>query len=69
VEIGWALRRKVWGRGYATEIGRAGLDHAFSVPGVEGIVAYTEVHNARPLPARVARRAGAKAVNAYRGRR
>jgi [ribosomal protein S5]-alanine N-acetyltransferase len=31
VEIGWALRREVWGRGYATEIGRAGLDHAFSV--------------------------------------
>ncbi len=47
VEIGWALRREVWGRGYATEIGRFGLDHAFSVPGVEEIVAFTEVHNAR----------------------
>src|SRR5215203_6327629 len=30
VEIGWALRRVVWGRRYATEIvGRAGLEHAF----------------------------------------
>ncbi len=47
VEIGWALRQGVWGRGYATEIGRAGLDHAFSVPGVEEVVAFTEVHNAR----------------------
>ena len=47
VEIGWALRREAWGRGYATEIGRAGLDHAFSVPGVEEVVAFTEVHNAR----------------------
>ena len=47
VEIGWALRQEVWGRGYATEIGRAGLDHAFSVPGVEEVVAFTEVHNAR----------------------
>ena len=47
VEIGWALRRAAWGRGYATEIGRAGLDHAFSVLGVEEVVSFTEVHNAR----------------------
>ena len=47
VEIGWALRQEVWGRGYPTEIGRAGLDYAFSVPGVEEVVAFTEVHNAR----------------------
>ena len=47
VEIGWALRQEVWGRGYATEIGRAGFDQAFSVPGVEEVVAFTEVHNAR----------------------
>jgi RimJ/RimL family protein N-acetyltransferase len=49
VEIGWALRQEVWGRGYATEIGRAGLDLAFSVPGVEEVVAFTEVHNTRSL--------------------
>src|SRR5215212_5382538 len=48
VEIGWALRQEVWGRGYATEIGRAGLDHAFSVLlGVEEVLAFTEVHNVR----------------------
>ena len=47
VEIGWALRQEVWGRGYATEIGRAGLEYAFSVLGVEEVVAFTEVHNAR----------------------
>jgi RimJ/RimL family protein N-acetyltransferase len=47
VEIGWALRQEVWGRGYATEIGRAGLDHTFSVLGVEEVVAFTEVHNVR----------------------
>ena len=47
MEIGWALRQEVWGRGYATEIGRAGLDHAFSVLGVEEVVAFTEVHNVR----------------------
>ena len=47
VEIGWALRQEVWGRGYATEIGRAGLDHAFWFLGVEEVVAFTEVHNVR----------------------
>jgi putative restriction endonuclease len=35
------------GRGYATEIGRFGLDHAFSVLGVEEVVSFTEVHNLR----------------------
>ena len=48
VEIGWALRQEVWGRGYATEIGRAGLDHGFSViGGVEEVVSFTEAHNMR----------------------
>jgi RimJ/RimL family protein N-acetyltransferase len=47
VEIGWALRRAFWGRGYATEIGRAGLGYAFSVLGVEEVVSFTEVHNVR----------------------
>lgn len=47
VEIGWALRQALWGHGYATEIGRAGLDFAFSVLGVGEVVSFTEVHNAR----------------------
>ena len=47
VEVGWALRQAVWGCGYATEIGRAGLDYAFSVLGVDRVVSFTEVHNAR----------------------
>ena len=47
VEVGWALPQAFWGRGYATEIGLAGLDHAFSIPGVEEVVAFTEVHNVR----------------------
>src|SRR5215470_13677785 len=28
LEVGWTLRREFWGRGYATEAGRAALDHA-----------------------------------------
>ncbi len=38
VELGWALRQALWGRGYATEIGRAGLGYAFSVLGVDQVV-------------------------------
>lgn len=28
LEVGWAVRQALWGRGYATEIGRAGLAFA-----------------------------------------
>lgn len=47
VEIGWALRREFWGRGYASEIGRAGLAFAFDVLGVQAVVSCTVRHNAR----------------------
>jgi RimJ/RimL family protein N-acetyltransferase len=47
LEIGWALRREFWGRGYAAEIGRAGLEFAFDVLGVEAVVSCTVRHNVR----------------------
>lgn len=47
LEIGWALRRQFWGRGYASEIGRAGLDFAFRVLGVRAVVSCTVRHNLR----------------------
>ena len=47
VEIGWALRREFWGRGYASEIGRAGLAFAFDVLGVQAVVSCTVRHNTR----------------------
>ena len=47
VEIGWALRREFWGRGYASEIGRAGLEFAFDVLGMRAVVSCTVRHNAR----------------------
>lgn len=47
VELGWALRGGFWGRGYAAEIGRAGLAFAFDVLGVEAVVSCTVRHNLR----------------------
>lgn len=49
VEIGWALRSKFWGHGYATEIGRAGLDYAFHVLDQRAVVSCTDVDNARSV--------------------
>lgn len=47
LEIGWALRHTFWGRGYATEIGRAGLDFAFGELGADEVVSFTEARNTR----------------------
>lgn len=47
LEIGWALRRGFWGRGYAAEIGRAGLAFAFDVLGAQAVVSCTARHNVR----------------------
>lgn len=45
LEVGWAVREEHRGRGYATEIGRAGLDLAFGPLDAAEVVAFTEVHN------------------------
>jgi len=47
LEIGWALRRQFWGCGYASEIGRAGLEFAFGQLGVQAVVSCTVRHNVR----------------------
>jgi RimJ/RimL family protein N-acetyltransferase len=47
LEIGWALRGEFWGRGYAAEIGRAGLAFAFDVLDAEAVVSCTVRHNVR----------------------
>jgi RimJ/RimL family protein N-acetyltransferase len=47
VEIGWALRGRFWGHGYASEIGAAGLTFAFDALGMQAVVSCTVRHNAR----------------------
>jgi [ribosomal protein S5]-alanine N-acetyltransferase len=46
-EVGWAVRNHLQGRGYATEIGRAGLAFAFDELGADEVVAFTEPNNRR----------------------
>lgn len=45
LEVGWAIREEHRGHGYATEIGHAGLDYAFSQLAANEVVAFTEIHN------------------------
>ena len=47
LELGWALHRRFWGQGYATEIGRAGLAFAFDELEADEVVSFTEAHNHR----------------------
>lgn len=47
LEISWTVRSDQWGRGFATEIGRAGLAFAFDELGDDAVIAVTEPHNRR----------------------
>ncbi len=47
LEVGWTVRADLWGRGYATEIGRAGLRFGFDDLGADEVVSFTEPHNGR----------------------
>ena len=46
VELGYTLARAAWGRGYATELGRALIGHAFAVLHAPRVVAQVEPGNA-----------------------
>jgi RimJ/RimL family protein N-acetyltransferase len=56
VEIGWMLERSAWGRGYATEAGRAIRDEAFDRLGLESIVAVHHPEN--PASGRIMEKLG-----------
>jgi len=45
LELGWAVRDALTGRGYATEIGRAALEWAAAFFPHLPVVSFTEVHN------------------------
>jgi [ribosomal protein S5]-alanine N-acetyltransferase len=58
-EISYRMRRDQWGLGYATEAGRAWLDHGFASLGLTRIVAMIEEENRRSV--RVAEKIGMRA--------
>jgi RimJ/RimL family protein N-acetyltransferase len=45
LELGWTLLSSARGQGLATEIGQAGLDHAFGTLSARSVIAFTERHN------------------------
>jgi RimJ/RimL family protein N-acetyltransferase len=47
VEVGWRLAREAWGSGYATEAAAAVIADGFARVGLEEILAFTAVLNAR----------------------
>jgi len=56
LEVGWVFGRPYWGRGFATEAARAGLDHAFSALGAQRVISLIHPENERSI--RVAQRLG-----------
>jgi RimJ/RimL family protein N-acetyltransferase len=66
LELGWTVRSELWGQGYATEIGRAGLAFAFEDLEAEEVVAFTERHNRRSRA--VMERLGMRQVGELRAR-
>jgi RimJ/RimL family protein N-acetyltransferase len=56
LEAGWLLRRSCWGQGFATEAGRAVLDHAFRVVRARHVISLIYPENTPSI--RVAERLG-----------
>jgi RimJ/RimL family protein N-acetyltransferase len=63
LEIGWWLAREVWGRGYATEAGRAAMSHVLETLGRPRVMAIIDPGNDASV--RVVERLGFK----YEGRK
>ncbi|MEK7387244.1 MAG: GNAT family N-acetyltransferase, partial [candidate division NC10 bacterium] len=58
-EVGWALARQYWGRGYAFEGARAALNHAFTALAQDRVISL--IHPANERSIRLAERLGERA--------
>lgn len=58
LEVGWLLDPASWGQGYATELGRAVRDHAFTVVGAAHLLSV--IHRDNVASIRVAEAIGAR---------
>jgi RimJ/RimL family protein N-acetyltransferase len=61
IELGWLLARSSWGKGYATEAGRAALEWGFTVVGADEIISIIRPQNSRSI--RVAEKLGERLVS------
>jgi RimJ/RimL family protein N-acetyltransferase len=58
IEVGWMLNSAVWGKGFATEAGRAAVEWAAEVLGLDHIISVIHPENRRSIA--VTRRLGMK---------
>ena len=58
LEVGWTLRRRFWGRGYATEAARASMNYVFDELGQTRVISLIAPENVNSI--RVAERLGEK---------
>jgi RimJ/RimL family protein N-acetyltransferase len=49
IEVGWMLDRAAWGKGFATEAGRAAIGWAFDVLGLDHIISVIHPENGRSI--------------------
>lgn len=63
-ELGYRLRKSSWNRGYATELSRALIDHAFGAMGAREVYAQTYSDNAGSR--RVMEKCGMRLVRTFR---
>jgi len=68
VELGWALRREAWGRGYASEAARAGLGWAFGDLGHPYVTSRIEPANERSINLATRLGMGEVRTDLWRGR-
>ena len=62
-EIGYRFIEEHWGKGYATEAGKAFIDYAFNTMKVEGIYAYADAGNSGSRS--ILEKLGLKYVNSF----
>ncbi len=62
-EIGYRFIEKHWGKGYATEAGKAFVDYAFNVMKVDAVYAYADAGNENSR--RILEKLGLRYVNSF----
>lgn len=64
-EVGWTIAPAHWGKGYATEAGRASIDYAFGTLGWERVVHVILEGNAQSIA--VAEKLGSRLIRSQQG--